>query len=208
MRENIKGTIALTEEQYNKVYKEQDNLVNFILNTGLRRHEVYDIINSKEEISDRMFIKVKYSHGNEVPITLSNAAKGYLLALREEFRDYSAKFSSWEKMMLRRVKSVCLKATGYDYFSPHSLRATFATRLNYNVKADIATIQSLMNHKDISTTSKYIKPNHDMKKQYVEQLVHTETWEGKTFEELKLEILRLREDNKMLRAKLEGEQNV
>jgi len=73
------------------------------------------------------------------------------------------------------VKSVkqgfwaALRRSGIPHLRFHDLRHSFGSNLSM-AGVDIATIQELMGHKDISTTKRYLHPSPSHKKEAVERL--------------------------------------
>ena len=73
------------------------------------------------------------------------------------------------------VKSVkkafwgALRRSGIPHLRFHDLRHSFGSMLSM-AGVDIATIQELMGHKDISTTKRYLHPSPQHKKEAVEKL--------------------------------------
>jgi len=73
------------------------------------------------------------------------------------------------------VKSVkqgfwaALRRSGIPHLRFHDLRHSFGSNLSM-AGVDIATIQELMGHKDISTTKRYLHPSPKHKKEAVERL--------------------------------------
>lgn len=197
---DIKGTLALTENQYKLVKSKNDTIINYMLATGLRAAEVFYTINDKDLIVDeRVFIPVKYSNGKDVSIILTENSQRLLTELRNDRKwlydnvNSNQDLKAFEMKLLRYVKNNLFKWTGCDLFSPHSLRKTFATNLAHNANANIPTIQSLMNHADISTTMLYITTTDQQKLAALKALESFEGWEGKNIEQLKNEIITLRE---------------
>jgi integrase/recombinase XerD len=150
-------------------YKERDiAIITLFLNLGLRLSELVGIdITDIKDNSVRVIRKgneEKFMHLNQVCITAINN----YLAVRPEIKgeDVNALFISRNKRRIttQAVEDITAKYAGVN---PHALRHSFSTNLLNTGKVNLRTLQELLNHKNLATTSIY---THVTNKEAVEAL--------------------------------------
>ncbi len=125
-------------------------LVEFYLDTGLRRSEALNLTEKDIDWANGMIsvVKTKTHRGRRVPLT--PRAVEVLRALDERVfgrlnkHDVTGKFAEY------------LKRAGLEGFKLHSLRHTCATRL-HRAGVPLETIAKLLGHSDLRTTMVYAK---------------------------------------------------
>lgn len=121
---------------------------------GLRLSEVTHL--EKLDVSDRIYIRFKegwnpkYNKERVVPLP-----KGWKSWMLEELP-----IKKSGRSLERNFKRACRLARLPDYYTFHSLRHGFATRLSEN-GVPITHVQNLLGHSDLSTTSIYTKARQD-----------------------------------------------
>lgn len=144
------------------------SIISTILSTGARVSELTNI-NVGDLSLTRKTVKL-YRKGEEqqtLPLSdkLIASLRKYMRIRRKRTRTRALFISAHNTRMstsavCKMIKGYCRKARiSKDRSGPHMLRHTFATTLLANGE-NIRTIQALMNHKNIATTSKYLH-SHD-----------------------------------------------
>lgn len=141
-------------------HKEMDLLIDaskvveLLYQTGVRISELSRVIDNYTIGQNYVDIKTKKSGEKTNRIWLTKRAM--------EILDSSDFTMRWvyvsTKTIQRHINDVSLN-TGI-IFTAHNIRATFATHL-LGKGIDLVTVQTLMNHSDISTTAKYIQMCED-----------------------------------------------
>lgn len=178
MKKNV-TYIPLTLEQYKTVRRDNSQLANFILSTGVRINEALSCINEWDGTSDHILIKTKKSGDKRNRIFFTKDAMHLLTNCVKKYRGMSVK-------TLQREITALSKRLGFE-FTAHNLRATFATRLISN-GVNLVAVQNLMNHADISTTALYIKYDEMSLRSALESLENLNTLDGMTQSEMKCHI--------------------
>ena len=145
-------------KQTNKKNAERDSLIlDFFFYTGLR---VSELVNIKHLDYQDGILKV-HGKGNKfrfipVPdflVKYFNDSSGYLFQTRWGKKIHP---SQVRRMIYQRNKKVGLN----KHISPHTFRRSFAT-LSNNRGIKLTTIQKVLGHSDIQTTSSYIHNSHE-----------------------------------------------
>ena len=162
-------------------------ILQLMLNTGMRRQEVCDLNrDSLKTEGKKIFLYVWGKGGRQrrLPIRhvdLILALERYLkmaghIDVPESPMFFSVKFcrtrgrpritaSTVRFLVARYVRQAGIK----KHISPHSLRHTFCT-LTLQSGADLATVQALAGHTNISTTSRYLHTSEELMEKAVERL--------------------------------------
>lgn len=158
-----------------------DEVALLFLYTGVRRFEFNQLLKSIPE-------------GNAIKV-IGKGTKFRVIPVNEEILKLIARVKlTWGWKSDRSINlhfEHMSKRVGFQV-NPHRFRATFATKL-INNGIDLVTIQTLMGHSNISTTASYIKINTKFLKSAIDIITNPEyELEGMTLEEMKQEIIRLR----------------
>lgn len=183
MKQNVTYK-PLSNKEYKQVANNIKGLSWLILMTGARISEAHRIINEFNSSCKYIDIRTKKSGMNTNRIYLTDEA---IKVLDEKF---ILKHKDKSVRTLQRYIEEESNKIGLIY-TAHNLRATFATRLMQN-GVDIISVQTLMNHSDVSVTAKYVQFNESKLRAGLNTLTRMETLEGKTNPELMEEIHRLR----------------
>jgi len=146
------------EKQFmNTVSEHLRNIVNFILNTGLRINEVLGLKWPDVNFNNQTATIRKTKNGKDFTFPLNKTALNLLNSLRQDkvLNFYVFTFKGQKLKSIRTAfENTCERAkiTGLHI---HDLRRTFATRL-LNSGVDIHTISKLLNHSDIQMTVRYL----------------------------------------------------
>lgn len=161
----------LTREEITKLLTKAspslNNIIRFLLNTGLRWGELrsleWEDVNWNEKVI-HIRIKEDWSpKGGERKVPMNDVVISIIKSLprREDFV-FTTKTGSQvrQQSTWTSFKLACRKA-GIENATLHSLRHTFASHL-VMAGVDLTTISKLLGHKDISTTMIYshLSPNH------------------------------------------------
>jgi integrase len=138
-------------------------LVEFLLNTGLRREEALRLRQDNIDFSRNVMYIEKTKTKQMRAIPLNRKAREVLQELGDDL------FSKLNKHDVSGKFHVYLDRAGLGGFKLHSLRHTFATRL-LALGVDIYTISRLLGHTDIKTTMIYAKTDVEMLRGVVEKL--------------------------------------
>ena len=137
--------------------EEYADVTTILIDTGLRRGELFDL-NYKENIKlDLGIITVKQNKEGDKPksIPMTNRVKAILAARRregEEDKPFTKTRNGYSKAWQRmRVKLGYKKE---DEITPHILRHTCASRLIQR-GADLYTVQKYLGHSTIKVTERY-----------------------------------------------------
>ena len=144
-----------------------NNIIRFLLNTGLRWGELRSLEWNDVDWNEKVIhirIKEDWSpKGGERKIPMNNTIISIIKSLpRRENFIFTSKIGSQvrQQSTWTAFKLACRKA-GIENATLHSLRHTFASHL-VMAGVDLATVSKLLGHKDISTTMIYshLSPNH------------------------------------------------
>ena len=163
----------LTNDEYNKLIKLNEPLINLSLNTGARIMEIKRLIDY-------------YNGKNTIDIKTKKSGES-------KNRFYLNKISMESLEKLQSLKNVSKRTISNKYkeisnkskvnFTSHNLRATFATKL-LEMGVDLVTVSRLMNHGEINQTAKYIQFVESRFRTAVDLLENYETISGMTIFEL------------------------
>ncbi len=135
-------------------------------------------INTGFRISDILLLKVKDVRGDRINIREKKTGKTKNVvirpALKKVLRSYIANKKPHEYLFksrkgrnkhLRRESAYCIlkkaaEEVGIEEFGSHSMRKTFGFMF-YNQTKDIVALRKLFNHRDDSTTLRYIGMDQD-----------------------------------------------
>lgn len=179
--EKIRTSYFLTREQLEEIRKglsdskfdiQDDILFSIIEYSANRIGAVSKLILSKYNEKESMFESIREKRGKIVEIPVNDYTKDLIsewVEMRKEDYDnlecdglFIAKTDGkWNQMskeaLQKRVKKIG-NIIGIDDFYPHAIRKT-VSNLIYTESGDMTLSQELLNHNDLSTTSKsYIKP--------------------------------------------------
>lgn len=140
------------------------SIISMVLSTGARVSELTSV-NVGDLSLTRKTVKLYRKGGEQQTLPLSekliSSLRKYLRIRRKRTRTRALFISTHNTGMStsavwKMVKGHCRKARiSKDRIGPHMLRHTFATTLLANGE-NLRTIQALMNHKNIATTSRYL----------------------------------------------------
>jgi site-specific recombinase XerD len=159
---NIRDRWLTSEEEKNLFSHLKGRLVdivNLVLNTGLRQDEVLSLIRSNVDLF-RKTITIR-GKGDKVRTIPLNAVAIEILKARMKTQHIhselvfpSATGTKIMRQRLVRAFSKAAKDSGLQDFHFHDLRHTFATRLA-QAGVDLYKIAKLLGHNDVSTTQRY-----------------------------------------------------
>lgn len=164
-------SVKRIKELYNKIDNSRDlALIKMILRTGLRKEEITTVKGNNfiyNEIKEKWFLYVRGKGRKDRYIEISN---DYMEKIKT-YKNYGTsrplfpnKFGN--EMSGANVNRILKK---YTDIQVHDLRRTFATNL-YNKGMDVAMLQKILGHSNISTTMRYIK-QADMFNQNISELI-------------------------------------
>lgn len=141
-----------------------------LINTGMRVSELVHLkLNDINQVACN--VRVIGKGNKERIIPLDEETCRYVYDYMENDRSYFNKYNSQWLFMLHdgrcmtrenfyNILQKVVRETGVrDHFTPHMLRHTFATTLLEN-HADLRSIQEMLGHQDISTTTIYTHVTH------------------------------------------------
>jgi len=173
--EKPKQLRVITEEEFSKLYNEASDFLKPILmiavHIGLRRSEILNLKVSDISLKDR-YILVRESKNGEIRHVPINSLLMKTLKSVINNTDSEYLFVGPTGDPVKSVKQgfwAALRRSGIPHLRFHDLRHSFGSNLSM-AGVDIATIQELMGHKDISTTKRYLHPSPSHKKEAVERL--------------------------------------
>ncbi|NIP31012.1 MAG: tyrosine-type recombinase/integrase [Candidatus Dadabacteria bacterium] len=173
--EKPKQLRVITEAEFKKLYNEASEFLKPILmiavHAGLRRSEILNLNKSDINLKDR-YILVRESKNGEIRHVPINSLLMKTLKSVINNNDSEYLFPGPKGDPVKSVKQgfwAALRRSGIAHLRFHDLRHSFGSNLSM-AGVDIATIQELMGHKDISTTKRYLHPSPSHKKEAVERL--------------------------------------
>lgn len=144
-----------------------------ILYLGLRAEEFYSLTRRQvERATQSKLLTFKRKGGREASLDVSKVVplfEDLLLIPAREPQGSTKRPHKWERVgevyssgkpsaqyqVIRRCVQIATQAAGLGKLSPHKLRHAFATRMNRD-GASPFIIQAALNHKNISTTQRYV----------------------------------------------------
>lgn len=173
--EKPKQLRVITEKEFTKLYSSASEFLKPVLmiaiHTGLRRSEILNLKVSDINLRDR-YILVRESKNGEIRHVPINSLLMKALKSVINNTDCEHLFAGPDGNPVKTVKKAfwgALRRSGIAHLRFHDLRHSFGSNLSM-AGVDIATIQELMGHKDISTTKRYLHPSPKHKKDAVERL--------------------------------------
>ena len=142
----------------------QRSMLKIMWNTGIRISEMLDL--KWEDVSHRfIFIKGKGNKTRAIPYQkdLFNNMKrdsDYVISSKGKKMTYSNAYKEFKKFA---------KILGYEWFSPHTIRHSFASRL-VSKNLSIEYLSRIMGHASINTTMIYIHFKEESIKEFLEKI--------------------------------------
>jgi site-specific recombinase XerD len=163
--EEYKRLLQVIEKRRSEFFRLRDSsLVSMILSTGARVSELTNADVGDLSLKNKT-VKLHRKGGEQQTLPLSeslmSSLRRYMRVRRCRTRTRALFISTHDTRMStsavwKMIKAYCRKAKiSKDRIGPHMLRHTFATTLLTNGE-NLRTIQVLMNHKNIATTSRYL----------------------------------------------------
>lgn len=183
----IDSLLAANEKRTDKLKDRDQALLMLMFASGLRASEVVNLTFNQVDFDNRI-MKVSGKGNKDRLVPFTNSAKeamlNYINGLRKDLLKEDTKYiflnSKGNKMTVRGLEYILdeieAKTGLYGKIHPHMLRHSFATKM-LNRGADLRTIQELLGHSSIETTSIYTHVAYENMK---------ETYE-KTFPRAKIE---------------------
>ncbi len=178
--EKPKQLRVISIDEFAKLYAAASEFLKPILmiaiHTGLRRSEILNLRVSDINLRDR-YILVRESKNGDIRHVPINSLLMKTLKSVINNNNCEHLFAGANGIPVKTVKKAfwgALRRSGIAHLRFHDLRHSFGSNLSMS-GVDIATIQELMGHKDISTTKRYIHPSPQHKKEAVEHLQFSPT---------------------------------
>lgn len=175
----IDTLLTANEKRTDKLKNRDQALLMLMFASGLRASEVVNLTFNQVDFDNRiMKISGKGNKDRLVPFT--NSAKesmlNYINGLRKDLLKEDTKYiflnSKGNKMTVRGLEYILdeieAKTGLYGKIHPHMLRHSFATKM-LNRGADLRTIQELLGHSSIETTSIYTHVAYENMKETYEK---------------------------------------
>ena len=145
-------------EKENKVYHRNNLMLDFLFYTGIR---VSELVNIRHIDYQNKSLKV-HGKGNKIRFIF---VPDFLVKYFNSFSDeYLFTTKNQKKLNPIQIRTMIYKKTrkaGVDkHISPHTFRRSFATLLNKK-KCPLTTIQKLLGHSSIETTTGYIHNSYE-----------------------------------------------
>jgi integrase/recombinase XerD len=169
MKKEKRLPVILSKEEIEIIIKQIDNIkhrviISLLYSAGLRVSEVVNIKVSDISLED-LILTIRQGKGKKDRITifsekLIDSIKELIEKKKSSDYLFTSKMHSGERLSVRTVQKVFKKALGKSDIkkdvSCHGLRHSFATHL-LESGVDLRYIQSLLGHKNVSTTTIYTK---------------------------------------------------
>jgi len=163
--EEYKRLLQVVNRRTSDFFRTRDYcVVSMILSTGTRVSELTNVEVGDLSLRNKT-VKLHRKGGEQQTLPLSEkmvaSLRKYLRIRRKRTRTRALFISTHNTRMStsavwKMIKGYCRKARiSKERVGPHTLRHTFATTLLANGEY-LRTIQALMNHKNIATTSRYL----------------------------------------------------
>jgi len=167
--EEYKKLLQVVEKRNSDFFRTRDySIISMILATGARVSELTNIDVGDVSLT-RKVVRLHRKGGEQQTLPLSEkliASLRKYMSIRRRRTRTRALFISTQNTRIsttavwKMIKVYCRRARiSKDRIGPHMLRHTFATTLLANGE-NLRTIQVLMNHKNLATTSRYLH-SHD-----------------------------------------------
>lgn len=175
----IDSLLTANEKRTDRLKSRDQALLMLMFASGLRASEVVNLTFNQVDFDNRiMKISGKGNKDRLVPFTNSakEAMLNYINGLRKDLLKEDTKYiflnSQGNKMTIRGLEYILdeieAKTGLYGKIHPHMLRHSFATKM-LNRGADLRTIQELLGHSSIETTSIYTHVAYENMKETYEK---------------------------------------
>lgn len=175
----IDSLLTANEKRTDRLKNRDQALLMLMFASGLRASEVVNLTFNQVDFDNRiMKISGKGNKDRLVPFTNSakEAMLNYINGLRKDLLKEDTKYiflnSKGNKMTVRGLEYILdeieAKTGLYGKIHPHMLRHSFATKM-LNRGADLRTIQELLGHSSIETTSIYTHVAYENMKETYEK---------------------------------------
>lgn len=175
----IDSLLAANEKRTDKLKDRDQALLMLMFASGLRASEVVNLTFNQIDFDNRI-MKVSGKGNKDRLVPFTNSAKeamlNYINGLRKDLLKEDTKYiflnSKGNKMTVRGLEYILdeieAKTGLYGKIHPHMLRHSFATKM-LNRGADLRTIQELLGHSSIETTSIYTHVAYENMKETYEK---------------------------------------
>lgn len=175
----IDALLTANEKRTDKLKDRDQALLMLMFASGLRASEVVNLTFNQVDFDNRI-MKVSGKGNKDRLVPFTNSAKeamlNYINGLRKDLLKEDTKYiflnSQGNKMTVRGLEYILdeieVKTGLYGKIHPHMLRHSFATKM-LNRGADLRTIQELLGHSSIETTSIYTHVAYENMKETYEK---------------------------------------
>lgn len=175
----IDSLLAANEKRNDKLKDRDQALLMLMFASGLRASEVVNLTFNQVDFDNRI-MKVSGKGNKDRLVPFTNSAKeamlNYINGLRKDLLKEDTKYIflnfQGNKMTVRGLEYILdeieAKTGLYGKIHPHMLRHSFATKM-LNRGADLRTIQELLGHSSIETTSIYTHVAYENMKETYEK---------------------------------------
>lgn len=175
----IDTLLTANEKRTDKLKDRDQALLMLMFASGLRASEVVNLTFNQVDFDNRI-MKVSGKGNKDRLVPFTNSAKeamlNYINGLRKDLLKEDTKYiflnSQGNKMTVRGLEYILdeieAKTGLYGKIHPHMLRHSFATKM-LNRGADLRTIQELLGHSSIETTSIYTHVAYENMKETYEK---------------------------------------
>ena len=175
----IDSLLTANEKRTDKLKDRDQALLMLMFASGLRASEVVNLTFNQVDFDSRI-MKVSGKGNKDRLVPFTNSAKeamlNYINGLRKDLLKEDTKYiflnSKGNKMTVRGLEYILdeieAKTGLYGKIHPHMLRHSFATKM-LNRGADLRTIQELLGHSSIETTSIYTHVAYENMKETYEK---------------------------------------
>lgn len=175
----IDSLLTANEKRTDKLKDRDQALLMLMFASGLRASEVVNLTFNQVDFDNRI-MKVLGKGNKDRLVPFTNSAKeamlNYINGLRKDLLKEDTKYiflnSQGNKMTVRGLEYILdeieAKTGLYGKIHPHMLRHSFATKM-LNRGADLRTIQELLGHSSIETTSIYTHVAYENMKETYEK---------------------------------------
>lgn len=178
-KKEIDALLTANEKRTDKLKDRDQALLMLMFASGLRASEVVNLTFNQVDFDNRI-MKVSGKGNKDRLVPFTNSAKeamlNYINGLRKDLLKEDTKYiflnSQGNKMTVRGLEYILdeieAKTGLYGKIHPHMLRHSFATKM-LNRGADLRTIQELLGHSSIETTSIYTHVAYENMKETYEK---------------------------------------